>query len=32
MFKLMELWDNCKLEPASPPLEFPFPDKHLSQS
>jgi protein-L-isoaspartate(D-aspartate) O-methyltransferase len=26
MFKLMELWDNCKLEPVRFRVEIPFPD------
>jgi len=30
MFKLMEIWDNCKLETLNPRLYFPFFDKHLS--
>ena len=29
MFKLMELWDNCKLETIDAQHQFPFFDKHL---
>lgn len=30
MFKLMELWDNCKLEAFNTPQQFLFLGKHLT--
>ena len=30
MFKLMEIWDNCKLEAQHAPRQFLFFDKHLT--